>query len=245
MNILSGCIAIVFAFSPFELFVTLTGWQCACIAIACAALFDFLDGFMARLLGAYSDLGKQLDSLSDLVSFGVAPAMILRGMLAAMAAPAWLCWATLLIPVCAALRLAKFNIDTRQTTSFIGMPVPANAIFWIGFAALLAAAPEAQAAALAAGAAPVPSEALAGAALWASSPTCVIILILLMAWLMVSPIPMFSLKFKSYGWKHNELRWTLLAAALILLAIFRLPALSLIILLYIALSSLFKTENRK
>lgn len=219
LNLISGCVAILFAFSPYADFGALQGWQCAAIAIICAAVFDFLDGFAARLLGAYSELGKQLDSLCDLVSFGVAPAMILLNMLSespeSLTAP-WAIWLALLIPVGAALRLAKFNIDTRQTSSFIGLPVPANALFWLGYCSLISVVDTA-------------------AATWSVAP-----LIIIVSWLMVSPLPMFSLKFKSFGWKGNERRWILIAASAILLACFGWAALSLIILLYIILSFLSK-----
>ncbi len=119
LNLISGCIAIVMAFKGCY------GW--ASIAIAAAAVFDFLDGAMARLMKAYSAVGKELDSLSDLVSFGVAPAAMVYNIL-----PEEYSWIAISIPVCGALRLARFNVDTRQTTSFIGLPIPANAIFWIG-----------------------------------------------------------------------------------------------------------------
>lgn len=221
LNILSGCVAVVFAFSPLAQFGPLAGWQCACMAIAFAAVFDFLDGFMARLLGAYSELGKQLDSLSDLVSFGVAPGMMILNLIKAygIAAP-WAAWVALLLPVFAAIRLGKFNIDTRQTVNFIGLPVPANAIFWIGYAALAAMIPAAM-------------------ATW-----IVIPLIVIFAWLMVSPIRMFSLKFKNVKWSGNQFRWIIIAAAIVLFCIFGLPALSLIILLYIILSLIFSATAK-
>lgn len=84
------------------------------------------------MLHAYSNLGKQLDSLSDLVSFGVAPGMLVYNMMTLQAGPAWLPFVAIFIPLMGELRLARFNIDDRQTTSFLGMPIPANAIFWIG-----------------------------------------------------------------------------------------------------------------
>lgn len=216
LNLLSGCVAIIFAFSANQIFGSLCGWQIACIALACATVFDFFDGFMARLLHAYSELGKQLDSLSDLVSFGVAPAMLIMNMLEGSGAPVWVSLTTLLIPVCAALRLANFNIDERQTTSFIGMPVPASAIFWIGYAGILASG--------------------ASGGQWAGNAAVALPAVLVISALMVSPLPMFSLKFKSFGWKSNGLRWILIAASIVLIATLGLPGLSAIILLYILLS---------
>lgn len=96
----------------------------------------FCDGFAARLLHAYSSLGKELDSLCDLVSFGVGPSLLIFNCMTETSATPWLAWMVFLIPVCGALRLARFNVDDRQTTSFIGLPIPANAIFWIGYSAL-------------------------------------------------------------------------------------------------------------
>ena len=131
LNLLSGCFACIFAFQGQY------DWVALCIGLS--ALFDFLDGMAARLLHAYSPLGKELDSLADLISFGLAPGLMVMHLMAynstfhGMAEyQSWWALSALLIPVFSALRLAKFNIDTRQTTSFIGLPVPANALFWIG-----------------------------------------------------------------------------------------------------------------
>lgn len=119
LNLASGCIAVVLAFAGM--------YQWASAAICAAAVFDFLDGAMARLLGAYSPLGRELDSLSDLISFGLAPAAMVYTFL-----PAPLSYFAIAIPICAGLRLARFNVDDTQTDSFRGLPVPANALFWIG-----------------------------------------------------------------------------------------------------------------
>lgn len=119
LNLASGCVAIALAFAG--------QYAAASIAICCAALFDFLDGAVARLTHSYSDMGKELDSLSDLVSFGVAPAAMVYCQL-----PHPMSLFAIAIPICGGLRLARFNVDTRQTDSFIGLPIPANALFWIG-----------------------------------------------------------------------------------------------------------------
>lgn len=190
VNLASGCMAILCALNPGIMGSSLPSWQWACIFIGIAAVADFLDGFAARLLHAYSELGKELDSLCDLVSFGVAPAMIMFHTLSASDA-AWWRWAVILIPVLGALRLAKFNIDTRQTTSFIGLPIPANAIFWIGYAFM------------------------ASEAGWMLSPAVVLPVIVVESWLMVSELRMYSLKFKTWGWKGNEARYLLMAAAVV------------------------------
>ena len=132
LNLLSGCFACLFAYKG--------EYDIVALCIGLSALFDFLDGMAARLLHAYSPMGKELDSLADLISFGLAPGfMAMHFMLYDSvfhgindSYQIWWALSALLIPIFSALRLAKFNIDARQTTSFIGLPVPANALFWIG-----------------------------------------------------------------------------------------------------------------
>lgn len=215
LNLLSGCVAIIFAFHPSTRFGALEGWQWACVAIGVAAVADFFDGFTARLLHAHSPLGKQLDSLSDLVSFGVAPAMLLYNLLTESAdAPAWLPWLMLMVPVAGALRLARFNIDERQAMGFIGLPIPANAIFWIGYVAM------------ALGYAPM-----------LFTPAWLIPIVVVESWLMISPMRMFALKFKSYAFRPNILRYLLIIAAPVMIICMGLPALFWIIILYLLLSA--------
>lgn len=195
LNLLSGCLACIFAFHYSEMFGNLQGYQWAFICIGAAAVFDFCDGASARLLKAYSDLGKELDSLSDLVSFGLAPGLILFNTMnyfnsgdASVINP----WAfiALFIPVMGALRLAKFNIDTRQTTSFIGLPIPAAAIFWIGLTGWLQRTQS-------------------------YNNAIVAVIIIIMALLMVSGVRMFSLKFKNFGFRENFRRYMLLLTAVL------------------------------
>lgn len=208
-----GCVAIVFSFqSPLQ-FGAWYGWQWAMLAIGIAAVADFLDGFMARLLHAYSDLGKQLDSLSDLVSFGVAPAMLLINAISNSSAPAWLSWVPLIIPIAGAIRLARFNIDTRQETGFIGLPIPANAIFWIGWSYFIFSGYE-----------------------FAINTITVAAFIVIVSWLMVSPLRLISLKFHNYRFKENIRRWILIGGAIILLVLFGMNAFCPIILLYLLVS---------
>lgn len=122
MNLVSGTGSIIFAFQG--------DFMAAFVLMLLAAVFDFMDGLAARTLHAYSDIGKELDSLCDAVSFGLAPSLILFNYLQqASFTPSWLIYLTLLIAPFSALRLAKFNLDTRQTTSFIGLPTPACALF--------------------------------------------------------------------------------------------------------------------
>lgn len=194
----------------------------AVVWIIIAAVFDFCDGLAARMLKAYSPMGKELDSLSDMVSFGMAPGMILFSLLRTASAgwteAAWtgyLPYLALVIPVFSGLRLAKFNIDTRQATSFIGLPVPAHALFW----------------------------ASAGYAMLPVIPayptlfvTVSIVLAFLTSLLLVSEIPMFSLKVKSLAWKGNELRYILAICAIVFIAVWGFLGISGTILLYIVLS---------
>jgi len=192
----------------------------AAIWIIIAAVFDFMDGFAARLLKAYSPMGKELDSLSDMVSFGVAPGMIVFWMLSQAGLPLgeigrYIPYLAFVIPAFSGLRLAKFNIDERQTTSFIGMPVPAHALFWASAGYSLA--PLAQV-----------------------KPVLFIVVTLVVALatslLLVSEIPMFSLKIKSVAWKGNERRYILVGCAVLFVALFGMLGIAGTILLYILLS---------
>ena len=124
LNLFSGCVGVYLAFQG--------NFQGAFIAVIVSAVFDFFDGFAARLLKAYSPMGKELDSLADMVSFGVLPGAMVFSLLSKTGISEWLPYVAFVIPVFSGLRLAKFNIDERQTSSFIGLPTPANAIFWGG-----------------------------------------------------------------------------------------------------------------
>lgn len=209
MNLLSGCMAVIFALSG-----RYYGVAC-CVALS--ALFDFCDGFAARLLHAYSPMGKELDSLADLVSFGLAPGLLLKSSLSS-ALPeeySYVAYVALLIPVFSALRLAKFNVDDRQATSFIGLPVPADALWWIGVCHSFTTQDH---------------------SLSTVSLACIVVAVPVFAYLMVSEIPMFSLKFANYRWHDNVLRYVLLLAAAVLLLWLRLSGLAPVIGLYILLS---------
>ena len=218
MSLVSGCIATVVAMQGNLL------W--AAIWIIIAAVFDFMDGFAARLLKAYSPMGKELDSLSDMVSFGVAPGMIVFWMLSQASLSLgeigrYIPYLAFVIPAFSGLRLAKFNIDERQTTSFIGMPVPANALFWASAGYSLA--PLAQA-----------------------NPVLFIVVTLAVALatslLLVSEIPMFSLKIKSVAWKGNERRYILVGCAVLFVALFGMLGIAGTILLYLLLSIFNKRQ---
>lgn len=213
LNLLSGCVAIIFAFNPFGVTDRLYGWELCAIMIGFAALFDFLDGAAARLLHAKSNIGKELDSLSDLVSFGVAPAMLLMNILLA-AGGSWCSYFALFLPLMGALRLAKFNIDDTQATTFKGLPIPANAIFWIGFAGTMAQGK------------------------LTLTNGVVIALILFMGLLMVCNMRMFSLKMSNFSFVANLNRYLIIIAAVAFVIIFGISGLALTILFYIVMSAL-------
>jgi CDP-diacylglycerol--serine O-phosphatidyltransferase len=223
LNLTSGFIAVVFA-SNGDLVTA--SWL-----ILAAMVFDFLDGFSAKLLKAYSEMGKELDSLADIVSFGVAPAVILIKLIHSSlyspdpfhsSAPimAILTYIPALMPVCAGLRLAKFNIDPAQTTSFRGLPTPANAI---GVISIVVAAH------------------FSGMSLLKSfiaAPSLLIIYTIILSLLMVTRIPLLSLKISSAAFKGNEGRYILAGLVLVSFLIFGIGAAPLIIPFYL-LSSFF------
>lgn len=213
LNLLSGAIACILSFSYATVIGGLQAWQWAFVAIGAAAIFDFLDGASARLLGSYSPLGKELDSLADLISFGLAPALLMYNTFLYFNSAAFTPWAltSLFIVVCGALRLAKFNIDTRQTTSFIGLPIPANAIFWIGAISWF------------------------HSHIWPAT-WIVVVIIAAISLLMLSPLKMQSLKFKNFGIRENFSRYLIILAAILFVATAGLQGLAWTIILYLLLS---------
>lgn len=213
LNLLSGCVAILFAFHAGEVFDRLMGWELAAIMMGAAALFDFLDGAVARLLHAKSAIGKELDSLSDLVSFGVAPGLLLMNVLD-MAGAGMCSYIALFLPLMGALRLAKFNVDDSQATTFKGLPIPANAIFWIGVVGVM----------------------MQGKL----HPTVgvTVAVIVLMGLLMVSNLPMFSLKMSDFSLRSNVARYFILIAAVVFVLTLGVGGLAAVILLYVLISVL-------
>lgn len=218
-NLLSGCLSILFSFSGMPV--------AAAVMIFVAGLFDFFDGFTARLLHAHSPIGADLDSLSDVVSFGVAPGVIMYHLMCeGMTEPIWpvgnvsafACFAFLL-PVFSAIRLAKFNVDTRQTTSFIGLPTPPMAIFMASI--------------------PLAFWQLGVLGQPVLNPLFCLGIVILFSVLMVCNLPFFSFKMKSVVWKGNEVRWIFLILAVAGFAVFRMVALPFILLVYILMSVLF------
>lgn len=219
-NLLSGALACIAAFHAFEpWWWGLQGYQVAFVLIAAAAVFDFFDGFTARLLHAVSPLGKELDSLSDAVSFGLAPAMVLYNMLMHhLPECGAFAYVAMLIPVFGALRLAKFNVSTDQSTTFTGLPIPANAIFWIGFTDFYAAHHDA-----------VP-------------PLVVAALVVVFSLLMVCNLRMFSLKMHSLGLRAAYKQYLLVVVLVVCVCWCGVTGLALGIVFYILLSAVTKQD---
>lgn len=205
LNQFSGIVACIFAYnSRFDL---------ALLFVLIGATLDFMDGAMARLLRVSSPLGKELDSLADVITFGLVPGMIAFRLLGPLA-EVWeyMPYLGFLITLFSTYRLGKFNIDERQTTSFIGLATPANAIFWLGLAygyqSLLSAV----------------------------SPWFVLVAVVVSSYLLVCELPMFSFKFHNFGWAENRIRYMFIIGAIVLAVVFFRQSLPLIILWYILLS---------
>ena len=221
-NLISGCIATSFAFGGNP--------EMALLWIIIGAVFDFFDGMSARLLHVSSPIGKELDSLADDITFGFAPSAIIFYELSIMEYPSELLMLKPYLPYFAfvmaaysALRLAKFNLDERQSLGFIGLPTPANALFWGAL--------------------------FVGAQNFMESTAYMLPVVLLMicvsCWLLIAEVPMFALKFKQWGWKGNEVKYIFLISCLPLLMIFGITAFSVIIAWYVVLSVVVNLRNKK
>ena len=215
LNLISGCIATYWAFQG--------NYELALLFIVIGAVFDFFDGMVARLLHVSSPIGKELDSLADDITFGFAPSAIVFSFLKGMGAEADSSLFTLhsslpflafIMAAFSALRLAKFNLDERQAMGFIGLPTPANALFWgsliVGMGDKMTSLPYAEYAILAG--------------------------IFISSWLLVAEIPMFALKFKTWGWKGNEVKFIFLITCIPLLLLLEVSGLAAIIAWYVILS---------
>lgn len=212
-NLFSGCIAAYMAFHG--------NYKEALLFIVLGAMFDFFDGMTARLLHVSSPIGKELDSLADDITFGLVPAAIAFSLFKEVYYPDFLMpvagimpYTAFLIAVFSGLRLAKFNIDERQTSSFIGMPTPANALFWASLA-------------------------VGGHSFLISdnfNAIYLFVLVVVMSLLLVAELPMFSLKFKDLSWGHNKVSYIFLIVSLPLLIIFQLSGIAAVIIWYILLS---------
>ena len=213
-NLMCGSCAVLFLGT---LRPTLAFWL-----VVLAAIFDFLDGLSARLLKMPSAIGIQLDSLADMVSFGLVPAAVMMRIYNYNAAPCWFEWPSwvltlgfvspLLITAFSALRLAKFNVDDSQKTEFCGLPTPANALFCTSLAAIVST----------------------GEIVLAKE--AVVLISIVSAILLISPIRMFSLKFHGFGWRGNEVRYIFLLLAVATILLLREYSVPAIIVIYIAVS---------
>ena len=218
LNLISGCIAILQIFEG-KLYY-------AAIFILLGAFFDFFDGLSARLLKVSSEMGKQMDSLADMVTFGIAPTFIVYKLIE-QTELSNLKYIALVMAFFSAFRLAKFNIDTRQSTSFIGLPTPANALFWLSIPLSINYS-----------ASSIISDITMNP--YFLSIGCIVFSILL-----VSEIPMFSLKIKSLSIKENKIQFSFLFLSVILISFFSVQAISIIILLYIIYSTFISCIKKK
>lgn len=221
-NLLCGCIAITYI-AQGQLLP-------ASLLVLAAAFFDFFDGMSARLLKVGSPLGAELDSLADVVSFGLVPAYMAFTMLSSISSSTFLPFLAFFIAIFSAYRLAKFNIDERQTEAFIGLPTPANALFWISIPL-------------------IEWQLNQGYGLLDSSwmynlimrDSTIIILIALLSYLLVAEIPLMSLKVKSLKWKENKGRFLLLGLSALLILLLYFASIPFILILYFIISFI---ENR-
>ncbi len=221
-NLLFGCLSIISSLVENDL-------EKAAYFIGAAAILDFFDGFVARALKVGSEMGKQLDSLADCVSFGVAPGFIFYKI---TNIPIDFnhfdihSYISFLIPVFSAIRLAKFNIDTRQTDSFIGVPTPANSLF-------IAAIPF------------VISANSFGLGFIFQNIWFLVFFPIVSAYLLVAELPLFALKFKSFAWQANQLRYIFLICCLISLFAFGYLGINISIILYILFSIYNNFQTKK
>ena len=213
-NLISGCIATYFAFMGDA--------QMALLFIVIGAVFDFFDGMVARLLHVSSPIGKELDSLADDITFGFAPSAIVFNYLCTFHIHCFvLPFLAFIMAAFSALRLAKFNLDERQALGFIGLPTPANALFW--------------------------GSLIVGLENWSENyslftlhssllPYLVLIGTFISCWLLIAEIPMFALKFKTWGWKGNEVKYIFILSCIPLLLFLGVSGLAAIIAWYVILS---------
>lgn len=213
-NLLSGCIGVVFAFKG--------DLNIAAYAVLLSGIFDFFDGFVARLLHVKSEIGKELDSLADMVSFGFLPGVVMYQLLTQsdISSP-YLPYFGFLITIFSALRLAKFNIDTRQTEDFIGLNTPMNTLFIVSLPFIQRDHPG-----------------LIGSSL------LLIAVTVIMSLLLVSEMRIFSLKFGSLDWANNKIKFIFLILSAILIAFLKFVAIPFVLVLYISASFLhFRPKN--
>jgi CDP-diacylglycerol---serine O-phosphatidyltransferase len=220
LNLISGCFSIFLAFQGN---LVLAGWM-----IFIAALFDFLDGFAARLLDAKSPIGGVLDSLADVISFGAAPGFIILQLVRKdNQVPEYLAFVAFIIPALSALRLANFSVDERQKDHFLGLPTPANALLIASFPLILGHYTDQH------------TIQFIFSSAYVLLPLSVVLSILL-----VTEIPLMALKFKNFSWKDNQIKYLLILSSVLLIMFFKCLAVPFIFLLYFGFSLLsFKKEH--
>ena len=214
LNLISGCIATYFAFQ--------SDYSMALLFIVIGAMFDFFDGMTARLLHVSSPIGKELDSLADDITFGFAPSAIVFSFLCSFHIHLpFIPFLAFIMAAFSALRLAKFNLDERQALGFIGLPTPANALFWGSLIVGLESYPY-----------------------FEGMEWIILVGTFISCWLLVAEIPMFALKFKTWGWKGNEIKYIFLLTCIPLLLLLRVSGLAAIIAWYVILSVItnYKTK---
>jgi CDP-diacylglycerol--serine O-phosphatidyltransferase len=204
-NLLCGCLGIIFCLENRTVPVAYLVWA--------AGVFDFFDGFVARWLKVTSPIGKELDSLADMVSFGLLPSLVMYKMIGAGSTSVYLPYASLLIAVCSALRLAIFNVDETQHDSFKGLNTPANTIFITALPFITGQIGE-----------------------FVNQDWVLISITVIFSVLLISRVDIMAFKFKDFSWANNKLRFTFLACAVLLLMLMGKPAIPLIILTYIGFS---------
>jgi CDP-diacylglycerol--serine O-phosphatidyltransferase len=215
-NLISGCIATYWAFCG--------NYEMALLFIIIGAVFDFFDGMSARLLGVSSPIGKELDSLADDITFGFAPSAIIFSYLCTFHIHLlFVPFLAFVMAAFSALRLAKFNLDERQALGFIGLPTPANALFWGAL--------------------------IVGAGDWISTlpyaPYLILLGTFISCYLLIAEIPMFALKFKHWGWKGNEIKYIFILSCIPLLLLLSVSGIAIIIAWYILLSIITTKINPK
>lgn len=210
LNLLSGVLGILWVLEGQPLY--------GAYFVILSATFDFFDGFAARLLKVQSELGKELDSLADVVSFGVLPGILLYSLTKSQTEASFLPYCTLIIPMLSAYRLAKFNLDTRQSDRFIGLPTPANALLLTTIPHLADRWPELSP--------------------WLSSPITLVVIAWLTSLLLVVELPLIALKFKNSSFTDNSYRYALLLIGAVCLVWLQLAGIPLVILAYLLLSGM-------
>ncbi|MEQ8625715.1 MAG: CDP-diacylglycerol--serine O-phosphatidyltransferase [Vicingaceae bacterium] len=223
-NLFCGCVAITQ--------IAIGNLAIASLLVLLGAFFDFFDGMAARFLKVTSPLGAQLDSLADVITFGVVPAYLAFSWLNQIE-PTMFNYLAFLIAIFSAVRLGKFNIDTRQTDSFIGLPTPANALFWISLP-LTQWQVENQ----------VGLIQIKELMLIFEQAYLIFGFIVLLSFLLIAELPLIALKFKNLSWNSNQFRWILLISSLVLIVLFLFAAIPIILLLYLTLSIIQTSTNK-